>query len=200
LNRAALWPLAWRLRRAGFAIHSFSYPSVHLDLHGNAERLAQFVRPIDASTVHFVGHSLGGIVIRAMLMDHPELVRGRVVTLASPHGGSIVGRALARSRWWRAIMGRAVAQLNDGEPARWPLPACDVGTVSGTRSFGAARLVYRGLPLPNDGLLTVDETQCRGARDAIALPVSHTGMLLSSQVAGAVAAFLRDGRFADPTS
>jgi pimeloyl-ACP methyl ester carboxylesterase len=196
LNRAALWPLARRLRQAGFSVYPFSYPSVHLDLHGNAARLAAFVRGIDAGTVHLVGHSLGGVVIRALLNDFPDLAPGRVVTLGSPHGGSIVGRQRARSRLWRLLLGRAVAQLNAGEPARWPVPPREIGTVSGTHSFGAARLVYRSLPRPNDGLLTVAETQWQGARDAITLPVSHTGMLLSARVADAVAAFLRHGSFA----
>jgi len=196
LNRAALWLLAWRLRRAGFSVHAFSYPSVHLDLHANAARLADFTRGIDAGTVHLVGHSLGGIVIRAFLNDSPDHVRGRVVTLASPHGGSIVGRELASSGWWKRILGRAVEQLNGGEPARWPMPACDAGTISGTHSVGVARLVYRGLPKPNDGLLTVGETQWAGSRDAIILPVSHTGMLLSARVAEAVTDFLRHGSFA----
>jgi len=195
LGRAALWPLARRLRRAGFSVHPFSYPSVHLDLHANAARLASFVRGIDAGTVHLVGHSLGGIIIRALLNDYPDLGRGRVVTLGTPHGGSIVGRTLTRSALWRALMGRAVAALNAGEPASWPVPACEIGTVSGTHSFGGSRLVYRGLPRPNDGLLTVAESQWPGARDSVALPVSHTGMLLSRQVANAVTAFLRDGRF-----
>lgn len=169
---------------------------MHLDLHANAARLASFVRGIDTGTVHLVGHSLGGIVIRALLHDFPDLARGRVVTLGSPHGGSVVGRELARSRGWRLLLGRAVAQLNAGEHARWPMPACDVATISGTLSFGAARLVYRGLPQPNDGLLTVGETQWSGTRDAVALPVSHTGMLLSARVAEAVVAFLRHGGFA----
>lgn len=195
LGRAALWPLARRLRQAGFTVHPFSYPSVHRDLHAHAARLASFLRGIDAGTVHLVGHSLGGIVIRALLHDFPEVAPGRVVTLGTPHGGSIVGRTLARSRLWRLLMGRAVAQLNAGEPASWPMPAREIGTLSGTRSFGAARLVYRGLARPNDGLLTVSETQWHGSRDAVTLPVSHTGMLLSARVAKAVAGFLRHGSF-----
>jgi pimeloyl-ACP methyl ester carboxylesterase len=187
--------LARRLRGRGFAVHAFSYPSVRADLHANAARLARFLESLDAETVHLVGHSLGGILIRALFHYHPEQKPGRVVTLGTPHGGCRVAQQLNRHGFWRRAMGRGVAQLLAGEPQQWMPPPREIGAICGTRSFGLGRFLYRGLPRPNDGLLTVKESGFAGAREHLALPVSHTGMMFSRTVARQVAEFLSVGRF-----
>jgi pimeloyl-ACP methyl ester carboxylesterase len=191
-----LWPLARRLERRGFAVSLFSYPSVRDDLAANASRLARFLSGIDAGRVHLVGHSLGGILIRALFHYHPDRSPGRIVTLGTPHGGCRVARHLSRSLFWRRAMGRSVAQLLAGDVQQWSLPPREIGVIGGTRSFGMGRFLYRGLPRPNDGLLTVEESALRGAHDSVILPVSHTGMLFSRALAHQVGEFLVRGRFA----
>lgn len=190
-----LFALARRLRRQGFTVHAFSYPSVCGDLSTNAERLARFLAALDADTVHLVGHSLGGILIRALFHEHPQQKPGRIVTLGAPHGGSRVARHLSRYAFWRWAMGKGVAQLLAGETQRWTLPPREFGTICGTRSFGMGRLLHRGLPRPNDGLLTVKESAFPAAQEHLALPVSHTGMLFSREVARLVGNFLIHGKF-----
>lgn len=71
----------------------------------------------------------------------------------------------------------------------------ETGTISGSRSLGLSRMLYRQLPQPNDGLLTVEEGTLAGACDHIVLPASHTGMLFSRIVARQVSAFLKTGHF-----
>jgi pimeloyl-ACP methyl ester carboxylesterase len=187
--------LARRLRGRGFAVHAFSYPSVRADLHANAARLARFLESLDAETVHLVGHSLGGILIRALFHYHPEQKPGRVVTLGTPHGGCRVAQQLNRHGFWRRAMGRGVAQLLAGEPQQWMPPPREIGAICGTRSFGLGRFLYRGLPRPNDGLLTVKESAFPAALEHLVLPVSHTGMLFSREAAQQVGDFLVFGRF-----
>ncbi len=186
--------LARRLRRQGFVVHLFSYPSVRADLSANATRLAQFLNTLDADTVHLVGHSLGGILIRALFHDHPQRRPGRIVSLGTPHGGSRVAQHLSRRACWRRAMGKGIAQLLAGEASHW-VPPREIGALCGTRSFGLGRFLYRGLPRPNDGLLTVKESAFPAAQEHLALPVSHTGMLFSREVARQVAAFLVTARF-----
>jgi hypothetical protein len=70
------------------------------------------------------------------------------------------------------------------------------GVIAGSMSVGMGRIVARGLPVPNDGVVTIDETRLACATDHIVLPVSHSAMLLSKQVARQTAAFLNNGRFA----
>lgn len=187
--------LARRLRRQGFIVHTFSYASVRADLHANAARLAHFLKALDADTVHLVGHSLGGILIRALFHEHPQQKPGRIVTLGTPHGGSRVAQHLSRFSFWRTVMGKGVAQLLAGEPQHWIVPPREIGAICGTRSVGLGRLLYRGLPRPNDGLLTVKESASVNAREHLALPVSHTGMMFSRTVARQIAAFLIAGHF-----
>lgn len=190
-----MFVLARRLRRQGFTVRSFSYPSVRADLRTNADRLARFLATLDADTVHLVGHSLGGILIRALFHYHPQQKPGRIVTLGTPHGGSRVAQHLGRNAFWRRAMGKGVAQLLTGAPQHWAPPSRAIGVLCGTRSLGLGRLLYRHLPRPNDGLLTVKESAFPAARDHIALPVSHTGMLFSRTVARQVGAFLIAGCF-----
>jgi pimeloyl-ACP methyl ester carboxylesterase len=190
-----LWLLARRLRRQGFVVHAFSYASVRADLHANAARLAQFLDTLDADTVHLVGHSLGGILIRALFQDHPRQKPGRIVTLGTPHGGCRVAQHLNRHGFWRRAMGKGVAQLLAGEPQQWTPPPREIGALCGTRSFGLGRWLYRGLPRPNDGLLTVKESAFPAAQEHLVLPVSHTGMMFSREVAEQVGNFLISGEF-----
>ena len=190
-----LFVLARRLRRQGFIVHLFSYPTVRADLHANAARLARFLDTLDADTVHLVGHSLGGILIRALFHDHPRRKPGRIVTLGTPHGGSRVAQHLNRHAFWRRAMGKGTAQLLAGMTQLWLPPPREIGAICGTRSFGLGRLLYRGLPRPNDGLLTVKESAFPGAAEHLALPVSHTGMLFSREVAEQIGHFLVTGKF-----
>jgi len=190
-----LFLLARRLRRRGFSVYSFSYPSVRADLVVNAARLARFLDSLDAGTVHLVGHSLGGILIRALFHFHPDQKPGRIVTLATPHGGSRVALRLNRHALWRRAMGKGVAQLLAGAPRAWAPPPRETGAICGTRSIGLGRLLYRGLPRPNDGLLTVKESAYPPACEHVVLPVSHTGMMFSRTAADQVANFLASGKF-----
>jgi hypothetical protein len=93
-------------------------------------------------------------------------------------------------------MGLGVAQLLAGTPREWSSPPREIGVICGTRSFGMGWLLYRDLPRPNDGLLTVKESAFPAAREHLVLPLSHTGMLFSHTLARQVAAFLRSGQFA----
>ena len=92
-------------------------------------------------------------------------------------------------------MGKSVALLLAGTPQRWTPPPREIGAICGTRSFGMARLLYRDLPKPNDGLLTVQESAFPAVREHLALPVSHTGMLFSREIADQVGHFLVSGKF-----
>lgn len=198
-----LWLPGWclasvarRLRRCGFDVRVFSYPTVRDNLERDAGRLDAYLRRLETDTAHLVGYSLGGVVIRALFHYHPGQKPGRLVTLGSPHQGSLAGRRLARREWGRRILGRGVADLLAGEAARWPLPPRELGTISGRFGAGLGRLLAPDLPGPNDGTLTVAETQLTGAADRIVLNVSHSGMLFSRQVAGQTCCFLHTGRFA----
>lgn len=195
------WAMAWldrQLTTRGFHVFRFGYASVRESLRENADRLARFAQSIDAPRLHWLGHSLGGILILRTLASG-SFKDGRVVMLGSPLRGSFAASRLAQWETGRRMLGRSLLEWFAAPSPRWPLPV-DLGVIAGTQGLGLGRLVAPGLPKPNDGAVSVDETRIEGAREWIALPVSHSGMLLSSRVAHCAANFFERGSFTDGAS
>jgi pimeloyl-ACP methyl ester carboxylesterase len=166
-----------RLAHAGFAPSVFRYPSTQADIGQVASALAAHLRGFGDGPVHVVGHSLGGLVILEAFGTRAELPPGRVVLLGSPVQGSRAARAVAAWSLGAQLLGQLAA-----------------GIIAGSRSAGLGRL-FAELPVPNDGTVSVDETRLTGAKQHVVLDTSHTGLLLSSSVADAVARFLERGAF-----
>ena len=194
LGNAAMAVLARRLRRAGFVVQVFSYPTTRNDLRTNAGLLQRFLAQLPGETVHLVGYSLGGLVIRALFHFHPDQRPGRIVLLGSPQRRSRAAEALARSPLTTRLLGRSLAELNAGQPQAWAWPPRETGVIAGTLPTGLGWLVAR-LPAPHDGTVALDETVLAEAGARLALRVSHFGLLLSPTVARQAGAFLRTGTF-----
>lgn len=193
LKAAVMHPLRWQIRRQGFSVERFKYASVKVDLQENARSLSHFLSKLDASTLYIVGHSLGGIVALEALRLREEPRVSRIVLLCSPVGGSAAGRRLASSRAGRWLLGSSFPIWAEKVAPQSPV-GIEVGVIAGQFSFGFGRLIVR-LPKPNDGVVSVAETQVECAKDSIVLPVSHSAMLVSPAVARAVCVFLRSGSF-----
>lgn len=195
-GRASMVPLARRLKKLGWHCELFDYSSVFSSPDRNVKRLADRVVGLrehnSDGPLHFVGHSLGGLVIMKMLaqwgVDAPD---GRVVLLGSPLNGSAVARRMAGNRLLKPWVGRAAELLNTG-PGDLP-GGCEVAAIAGNLSLGAGRLVAN-LDKPHDGTVSVAETQAPGLADHLELPVSHTGLVLSREVADMINRFLISGR------
>jgi pimeloyl-ACP methyl ester carboxylesterase len=183
-----------RLEPQGFRVYEFSYRSVTCSLAENAAALAAFVAATPGDTVHLIGHSLGGVVIREMLESRVARV-GRVVCLGSPLRGSRTGARLARLPGGRHAIGKCIAELNTrGGFTAWA-EGVEVGSIAGRIPLGLGRLCGP-FPEPNDGTVAVAETRIEGLRDHVVLPVSHFALLWSKSVADQAAHFLLHGRFA----
>jgi pimeloyl-ACP methyl ester carboxylesterase len=195
-----LWMHGWvmklmelRLRRCGFHSVVFSYPSMRGSLSQNALLLSHFVAGMTASRIHFIGHSLGGLLVLQMLAEFPEKRTGRVILAGSPYNASCVATRLSRRRPGRYILGRSMLQwLDQKAPERQS--QYELGVIAGRKSVGGGRLISR-LPHPNDGVVTVEETRIPNISDQIVLNVSHSGMLLSAGLAHQACSFLRSGHF-----
>lgn len=190
----ACQPLKFFLQREGFEVLVFAYPSTRQPLSANMQRLARLVAALGGRPLHFVGHSLGGLLVLKYLSDHRPAALGRVVVLGSPYSGCHAAERLAQRPWGRALLGRSLPEWPTQRPARWEL-AADLGVIAGLRRLGLGRLVVPDVPLPNDGVVALAETEVPGAKARLVLPVSHSGMLVSRRVARAVAHFLRSGEF-----
>lgn len=186
-------PHQLRLEKRGFSAQRFSYPSWSRNLSENVDRLAAFIAGTQASRIHLVGHSLGGLLVLAMLGQGADSRIERVILMGSPCMGCHCGNYLAAAAPLSPLIGRSIKDwLAQPRPA---IPrSVEIGIVAGTRSFGMGRLVP-GLQRPNDGVVALTETQLPEAKDSIALPVSHSGMLLSTACAEQMAGFLKTGSF-----
>ncbi|MEO8316556.1 MAG: alpha/beta hydrolase [Pseudomonadota bacterium] len=191
----------------GWALRVFPYSSLGEPMDRVASRCARHALQIAQRTqgpVHLVGHSLGGIVIYRMFetgLLTPDRFSGdfcRVVFMGTPARGSRSARVLAEHGVAKRLLGLAGARdLVQGLPQHWPFNP-QLGILAGDSARGLGRVLTR-FNEPNDGTVCVTETCLEGASDRCVLPVSHSGMWLSSAVARQVAAFLERGRF-DPAT
>jgi pimeloyl-ACP methyl ester carboxylesterase len=183
-----------RLERDGFRVFAYSYPSVRLGFAENVARLARYCRDMGALRSHFIGHSLGGLIVLRMLEEATDVVPGRVILAGTPVAGSHAARRLARLPGGRLALGRSMGEWI--EPGRLSCrTGCEIGVIAGRMPVGAGRIVAPDLPAPHDGAVSVEETRLPAMRDHIVLNVSHSGMLVSRAVAHQIDVFLRDGRF-----
>ncbi len=146
--------------------------------------------------LHFVGHSLGGILIRAYLAeDSPDRV-GRVVMLAPPNHGSELVDALGDSalfRWALGPSGQVLGTDRNSLPNRLPPPVVEVGVIAGTSSVNPIGSLV--IPEDDDGTVSVSSTRLEGMTDFLVVRSSHTFIMQSEEVAAQVVHFLRHGRF-----
>jgi pimeloyl-ACP methyl ester carboxylesterase len=178
----------------GFDVTMYSYPSITGSMTEHVAGLRAFAQTQECERLHFVGHSLGGIVILKMLEASNELPPGRVVCLGSPMQGSAAVDGFARWPFARAALGAAICdEVLSKRPRSWD-GRRDVGIIAGSLSVGLGRL-FTEFKEPSDGTLLVSETKLEGAKGHIVIPVSHTGMVFSVEVAKQIAEFLRNGQF-----
>ncbi len=148
------------------------------------------------STVNFVTHSMGGILLRYYLHQHGIDNLGRVVMLAPPNQGSEVVDKLRNVPGFRLINGVAGLQLGtDSEsiPANLGPVDFELGVIAGSRTFNP--LLSQLLPNPDDGKVSVASTKVEGMTDHLTLPVTHTFMMRSQPVVEQVVQFIAHGHF-----
>jgi len=184
-------PLAARLGAAGLRCHSFNYMGRARPLEAHAERLARFARAVGPA--HFVGHSLGGLVILNALAAEPGLEAGRVVLMGTPARGCLAGRRFGRHAFGRWFLGESRGLWAEGRAPRWERRE-PLGVMAGTVPLGLGRL-FGTLPGANDGVVTVEETAVPGMTERITLPLGHSQLIFSARAARLVETFLKEGRF-----
>jgi pimeloyl-ACP methyl ester carboxylesterase len=202
---------SWTLKRLERTLQRDGFATLNLDYASRKKPLEQLAEDIHApiaafaercsGTIHFVGHSMGGLLARVYIARHRPARLGRVVMLGTPNGGSEVADLLKDLSVYRAVFGPAGQQLTTipaAVLADLPSPDYPVGIIAGCRTIAPIASAFV-LPRPNDGRVSVASAKLADMADHIVVKASHTGLPRHSVAIEQTIAFLRDGRFAPLT-
>jgi len=187
------------LERQGYRVINVGYDSRKGDI---ASLAGKSITPaLDAcagcARIHFVTHSLGGILLRQYLAQHRIENLGRVVMLGPPNQGSEVVDRLRGVPGFRLINGVAGLELGTDAaslPRRLGPAHFDLGIIAGTRSINM--FLSSLIPGPDDGKVSVANTRLEGMNDHLEMAVTHPFMMRNRAVIAQVIHYLAHGRFA----
>lgn len=182
--------------KAGFQTIGMNYPSLRANLEQNGAYLRQVMESLEGvETIHLVGFSLGGIVIRQCLSEYDTPKLGRVVFIGSPHRGAEL--ATRFKDWWAfktiaGPSGQELATAPYGVAPNLPAPRCEFGIIAGCRGLDGGFNPL--IPGDNDGLVSVETTRLPGANDFMTVYTMHTLLLHTPAVYEATERFLETGK------
>jgi alpha-beta hydrolase superfamily lysophospholipase len=185
---ASMRKLAAATGAAGFQALVLDYPSTGHAIDTLADGLCPRLPP--QGRLHFVGHSLGGILAKKLAKRLDPARRGRVVQIGAPNFGSELA---ARAGILSKVMGPALAELhpNPGEDDS----ALDIGAIGGTAALAAYSLIT-GIDGENDGKVSLRSAFGHAPEGKkLALPVAHSLMMRDQRVINAAVDFLQNGCF-----
>ena len=186
------------LKASGFRTLNLDYASrrkpldqLAVDIHPS---ILDFANSLGGD-LHFVGHSMGGLLARVYLAQHRPKRLGRVVMLGTPNQGSEVADTLRDLAIFRRFFGPAGQQLTTSPDAA--LAAIDycVGIIAGNRSIDPISSTFV-LPRPNDGKVSVAKTKLAGMSGHVVVGASHPMLTRKQAAIEQTIAFLHTGRFA----
>jgi triacylglycerol lipase len=190
--------LEQKLEESGYRVVNLDYPSRQKPIEELAEPTINkgLTACSDATRVHFVTHSLGGILVRYYLERHSVEQLGYVVMLAPPNQGSEVVDNWQNVPGYQALNGPAGMQLGThSDSIVNQLGSVDfpLGIIAGTKTINP--ILSLSLPNPDDGKVSVESTRVDGMTDFIEVPHTHTFIMRSEQVIAQVLHFLEHGKF-----
>ena len=168
-STGSMQAMADHLHREGYAVRNLDYPSTEMSIEDLSEL---HLGPVIAEAgnryhrIHFVTHSMGGIVVRQYLATHQKTLPGRVVMLAPPNRGSELVDLFGRNRLMQKLLGPAFLQLGTSPDSLVNiLPAAkrETGIIAGSRSLDPiSSFIIQGA---DDGKVAVSRTPPTGTND-----------------------------------
>jgi len=191
------------LTNAGYQVWNTDYPSRTNSVAALSESvLSPAIRNCEnagVTRIHFVGHSLGSILVRDYLARHSLTNAGRVVMLGPPNQGSEIVDKLGT--WWlfKKINGPAGGELGtaaDSTPNQISPPNVNLGIIAGNRSINWINSLM--IPGSDDGKVSVARTKLEGMADHIVLRIAHPFLMRDSSAIEQTIHFLQTGKFNHP--
>jgi pimeloyl-ACP methyl ester carboxylesterase len=197
-TKLSMIPIAIAAKLRGHRVINWHYPSRSRTIAEHVDAFAREVAPRihDARRVHFITHSLGGIIVRQFLATHPLPNLGRVVMLAPPNRGSEVADVIGRRPLLRLMMGKPGRELGTSPasvPNRLPAATFPLGVIAGTRT--ANPLFSTWIAGPNDGKVSVGRASCDGMHELLVVARTHTFMPWAPDVIARAMRFVESGSF-----
>lgn len=200
MSKAWMGGFARALKKAGYVVHNISYPSRQKSFEELVkEHIAPAVEKIAAPKIDFIGHSMGGILIRFYARDYGAQRIGRVVMIGTPNHGSQVADYLRQwpaFRWYFGAAGGGLGTRAQDVHAQLPPVDFECGVIAGDVNWLHFPISYMAdMPVPNDGLVTVESTRIDGMADHTVLGADHSLMVWTPEVWRRAISFLQTGRF-----
>ncbi len=197
----SMQPMQQALQKAGYCVVNIDYPSRRLPIEELAfiaveQGLQQCRKHCGDGSIHFVTHSLGGILVRQYLTRHTLQNLGYVVMLAPPNQGTEAVdflRKLPGYQWLNGPAGLQLGTTSEDVPRKLGPVNFELGVIAGEISFNP--ILSSMISSPDDGKVSVQNTQVEGMRDFITLPVNHTFIMRSKQAHRQTLHFLQHGCF-----
>lgn len=192
--------LAASLEAEGYEVVSVNYPSTRRSISDHADQVETVLGHLEGiTTVSFVTHSLGGIVMREVLSRDAGWRRTikprRMVMMGPPNQGSVFAREIPRAGADR-IIGASLDELRNIDLADFPAPDIEFAIIAG----GRGKEGYNPLiPGNDDGVVAVTETALAGASDFLVVEGVHSFLPSNEAAAAATIHFLGHGRFPPET-
>ena len=202
LNRSwhAMSKMAKELQAAGYTTVNVDYPSQTARIEELAPMAVneglEKCREAKAQQIHFVTHSIGGILLRYAHNEAPIPELGRVVMLAPPNQGSEIVDVTKDWPGAELLSGEAGLQIGTDEnsiPAQLGPVDFELGIIAGTGTISP--FLSMMLPNPNDGKVSVACTRVEGMDDFLIVKNSHHFIVTNDHVIENTIQFLRSGNF-----
>ncbi|MGD1089076.1 MAG: alpha/beta hydrolase [Verrucomicrobiota bacterium] len=192
------------LIEAGYKVRNVDYPSRTASVQTLADdaigKAVGDCRRDGAAKIHFVTHSLGGILVRSYLARHSIPSPGRVVMLAPPNQGSEIVDKLGWSflfKWINGPAGNELGTDKNSTPNKLGHANFPVGIIAGDRSINWINSLL--IPGRDDGKVSVERTRLAGMTDHIVIHATHPLIMCNREAIRQTLQFLRTGTFADAT-
>lgn len=187
-----------KLSHSGYDAVNINYPSRQhaIEVLANDAVGRGLESCAEAETVHFVTHSLGGILLRYYVENKPIENLGRVVMLGPPNQGSEIVNGMLKVPGFKFFGGPTGTALGVGEghiPNALGPVEFDLGIIAGSTNINPLSLLF--IPGQNDSIVSVESTKVEGMREHIVLPVTHTFMMRNNEVIDNVIHYLKTGSF-----